>query len=78
MDALSKECEGIKCDRDVALLALKQSVALKGEHEREQMEDLKVHLHRVLHISQHFSTTPMSSLIMFSIFSYQYNPLCTP
>ena len=44
MDALSKECEGIKCDRDVALLALKQSVALKGEHEREQMEDLKVHL----------------------------------
>ena len=41
-DAKKKECDTMQCDREVALLALKQSIEMSGEPLQRELNTLKV------------------------------------
>ena len=41
-EAKKKECDTMQCDREVALLALKQSIEMSGEPLQRELNSLKV------------------------------------
>ena len=54
-DAKKKECDTMQCDREVALLALKQSIEMSGEPLQRELNTLKVNYYYLITVNRKLS-----------------------